>query len=244
MQSLQGNAFHDLQGMCVANIAQSKVEEHQLPSSIQACKTREILNVEQAIAIYKIKMSYATAASCKNFGPCSVARAFGVSEKTVRDIWKGRTWLRETMHLDPTRVVMAAQLRGPGRPRLKSRFTEQNVARFSKSTNPQKTIGDLDTRKETKPTDFMFLPSAEETLATAVSQPSQIFAWWDQVPAKCRADREDSRNSLTNAMIDCFCCCEPWSAESAPLPESSCADDPFHDDWRYWPKLEKGDTFS
>ena len=37
----------------------------------------------------------------------------GVSEKAVRDIWKGRTWSRETCHLDITRTVVPKKV---GRP--------------------------------------------------------------------------------------------------------------------------------
>jgi hypothetical protein len=47
----------------------------------------------------------------------SVARAFHVSEKTVRDIWSGRTWHNETLPLDVNRIPRAARKTGrpPGR---------------------------------------------------------------------------------------------------------------------------------
>ena len=88
--------------------------------SLEACKTRAILTAEQAILIFQIMQSHGGIQSIQSgrLRPSAVARAFGVSEKTVRDIWKGRTWLRETMHLDPARfVTAAARLRPPGRPR-------------------------------------------------------------------------------------------------------------------------------
>jgi hypothetical protein len=34
-----------------------------------------------------------------------VSRMYGVSEKTIRDIWVGRTWKAETRHLDPLRPL-------------------------------------------------------------------------------------------------------------------------------------------
>ncbi len=43
-----------------------------------------------------------------------IARTYGVSEKTVRDIWKGRTWSKETWHLDTARIV---SIKRPGRPK-------------------------------------------------------------------------------------------------------------------------------
>ena len=34
-----------------------------------------------------------------------VAKCFGVSEKAIRDIWSGRTWVKATRHLDPSKVL-------------------------------------------------------------------------------------------------------------------------------------------
>ena len=103
-------------------------QERRLLSSIQACKTRAILTPEQAIKIFKIKLSSQIAHKHRDLDPADIARAFGISEKAVRDIWKGRTWLRETMHLDPARAIMAARLRPPGRPRLNLQSTNRNAA--------------------------------------------------------------------------------------------------------------------
>ena len=53
---------------------------------------------------------------CKG-GPSNAsktARAFAVSEKTVRDIWTGRTWAKETQHLDASRTIKVTQM---GRPK-------------------------------------------------------------------------------------------------------------------------------
>ncbi len=40
---------------------------------------------------------------------------FGINEKIVRDIWIGRTWVREIIHLDPSRASKARFLMLPGR---------------------------------------------------------------------------------------------------------------------------------
>ena len=44
----------------------------------------------------------------------AVARTYKVSEKTVRDIWRGRTWHHETLHLDPPRAARADAPRSEG----------------------------------------------------------------------------------------------------------------------------------
>ncbi len=86
------------------------------PPSIQACKTRTILTLEQALQIFEIKFDVSNPHGGRRTA-ASVARSFGVSEKTVRDIWIGRTWVREMMHLDPTREAKASSLKLPGRPK-------------------------------------------------------------------------------------------------------------------------------
>ena len=46
-----------------------------------------------------------------------LASLYGVSVKTIRDIWVGRTWYRSTCHLDPSKPVNLHRLqRKPGRP--------------------------------------------------------------------------------------------------------------------------------
>jgi hypothetical protein len=112
----------------VGNDAPASTQTLKALASIRACKTRAILTDEQAIRIYQIKLDNHTASASDpssaarafNFRAGTVARAFGVSDKAIRDIWKGRTWLRETMHLDPARAAMAALLRPPGRPKGRS----------------------------------------------------------------------------------------------------------------------------
>ena len=85
-------------------------------SSIQACKTRAILTEAQAITIFHAKPATADA-SIERACAAKVAEDYGVSDKTIRDIWKGRTWFRETMHLDPNRAAMVDRLKQPGRPK-------------------------------------------------------------------------------------------------------------------------------
>jgi hypothetical protein len=50
--------------------------------------------------------------SCRHdkVSPTVVSNLYGVNEKTVRDIWSGRTWSKETrLHLDPSRALSFKQ---------------------------------------------------------------------------------------------------------------------------------------
>ena len=75
-------------------------------------KPRAILNREQAIEIFQLRPSGTNEGFERN--SLAVARTYKVSEKTVRDIWRARTWHRETLHLDPSRPARADT--PPGRP--------------------------------------------------------------------------------------------------------------------------------
>jgi hypothetical protein len=87
------------------------------PPSIQACKTRTILTLPQVIQI-KSSHLYSKTLGSKGLTAAAVGISFGVSEKAIRDIWRGRTWVRETMHLDPASYATTVQmLRLPGRPK-------------------------------------------------------------------------------------------------------------------------------
>jgi hypothetical protein len=94
------------------------------PPSVQACKTRTVLTLQQALHIFQIKQSNASSRESERESAAAVARSFGVSEKTVRDIWAGRTWVREMMHLDPARAAKAGSLKLPGRPKKRAKTGE------------------------------------------------------------------------------------------------------------------------
>ena len=70
-------------------------------------KPRARLSEAQVILIFQAKDSSPTTAT-------DIAKVYGVSEKAIRDIWKGRTWSRETWHLDTSRPL---PLKLTGRPK-------------------------------------------------------------------------------------------------------------------------------
>ena len=68
-------------------------------------KARAKLTEADVLDIFNCK-THLMSASC-------VSRKYGVSEKAVRDIWTGRTWSKETWHLDASRSL---PLKKMGRP--------------------------------------------------------------------------------------------------------------------------------
>jgi hypothetical protein len=87
-----------------------------------AHRPRAVLTASQVVAIFQYKAVMRSSSK--------VSRIFGVSEKTIRDIWMGRTWKAETRHLDPLRPLEeqhANRAHGKGPPQDKAR--ESNPAR-------------------------------------------------------------------------------------------------------------------
>ena len=68
-------------------------------------RARAKLTQSDALDIYHCKGGFTSAAA--------VSKLYGVSEKAVRDIWTGRTWSKETWHLDESRPL---PIRKMGRP--------------------------------------------------------------------------------------------------------------------------------
>jgi hypothetical protein len=77
-----------------------------MPAPQRAPKPRARLTEDQAIQIFKSKLDAPSASK--------LATIYHVCEKTVRDIWTGRTWSRETCHLDPSRTL---EIKQTGRPK-------------------------------------------------------------------------------------------------------------------------------
>ena len=69
-------------------------------------KPQARLTEAQAIEIYQSRHKQKSATF--------ISKLYGVNEKTVRDIWSGRTWSKETWFLDTSRPALSKQV---GRPR-------------------------------------------------------------------------------------------------------------------------------
>jgi hypothetical protein len=93
------------------------------------------LTKDQAMDIFRLSLTLAPHKERPT--ATSVARAFHVSEKTVRDIWSARTWHDETLPLDVNRIPREAKKTGrpPGRCDSKPRKPRT----LKSSTSPQST---------------------------------------------------------------------------------------------------------
>jgi hypothetical protein len=75
-----------------------------------------VLSVAHVIEIFALKPNADAShqnSKRSNLSATTVARLYGVNEKTVRDIWTGRTWSKTTMQLDASMVVEQKKM---GRP--------------------------------------------------------------------------------------------------------------------------------
>jgi hypothetical protein len=249
-------------------------------SSIKACKTRTVLTEEQVIQIFKIKLANMKAGTRvqDKVSAASLAKVYLVGEKTIRDIWTGRTWFRELMHLDPARASMLERLKLPGRPKgskdKKSRqefiigtFREQlpSFAAFGpKAPVPDAALHHCAAHKswtanyiqhESPPqlyqqmltSEFpndklqgcpmrqptLHAPTAAHSLSRHAPAAARSLSGVHGAPFPASWPAAASITASTSPLH--------WQHASieeavAPLPVSSRADDPFHDDWRYWPR--------
>eukprot|EP00292_Cryptomonas_paramecium_P019018 CAMPEP_0113665068 /NCGR_PEP_ID=MMETSP0038_2-20120614/2092_1 /TAXON_ID=2898 /ORGANISM="Cryptomonas paramecium" /LENGTH=111 /DNA_ID=CAMNT_0000580365 /DNA_START=30 /DNA_END=362 /DNA_ORIENTATION=+ /assembly_acc=CAM_ASM_000170 len=59
-----------------------------------------VLTKDQAVEIFKYKLLKERSGRVRNSKDCkALAQEYNVNEKTVRDIWSGRTWQQETREL-------------------------------------------------------------------------------------------------------------------------------------------------
>jgi hypothetical protein len=104
------------------------------------------LTKDQAIDIFRLSLTHAPHKERPT--AVSVARAFDVSEKTVRDIWSARTWHDETLPLDVNRIPREARKTGrpPGRcdskPRKPRALKSSSSPPPSESTKNEEPIPD------------------------------------------------------------------------------------------------------
>jgi hypothetical protein len=80
---------------------------HKASQSLQPlAKPHARLTEAEVVEIYRHKADGISASK--------VCVLYGINDKTVRDIWTGRTWVKETAHLDPTRSYCS---KSKGRPK-------------------------------------------------------------------------------------------------------------------------------
>jgi hypothetical protein len=174
--------------------------------SIQACKTRAILTEDQAIAIFRTKLLNDSQFPPNRVSASDVSQQYGVNEKTIRDIWKGRTWLRETVHLDPSLISLCAKLNLPGRP--KGPKGMQGVESDTHTKTGRKISPNND--GITSSSVYLKIINHDEQSSNATIEN----------PIPCAVNLQGA-SQLNDEFIFTF---------------SSGLQDPFHDDWPFWPK--------
>ena len=210
---------------------------------------RAILTDEQARAIFQVKPS-PFARDRDRAG--ALARAYGVSVKTVRDIWVGRTWYRATFDLDPTAPISPERLhKKPGRPK----GAKDSKPRVKKPVKDEE--GDSDDLVPSTPAN-PHLPKQEDATENNCwkSEPlafprSQLRFSIETEHDACCADAHSACAPAPGARD------APATAESRSLPEAEdllpawhAAPlaviapellDPFHHDWAFWPADDSND---
>ena len=201
-------------------------------TSIQCAKPRAVLTKEQAIDIFRLSTFNYSKASRPT--ATSVAKAFGVSEKTIRDIWNGRTWCEETLPLDSSRQPKPRKKAGrplgrkdsaPRRPKggSKREIMPQDSRPVSEGS-PQTLL--ISRRKAKSEDGASLISMGATTLLPDHSLPKVQFLEYDSLPSnhfdRCPWKREFIPTSLhpfrNSASIDgsALLTARPWQVLTLP----------------------------
>jgi hypothetical protein len=185
-------------------------------------KTRAKLSVEQVISIYQIKHTLHPASKVGLF--------FGVSEKTVRDIWRGRTWTNETWHLDTSRIVVQKSI---GRPKG-ARDSRPRICR----TEKRNSNGHVSSLKATD-------PATRSSRIEGNKAGSAITCWsHPKATPNIPENRKLDNQSLQHSVQSCFLRIEEPSQPPTASSATHSVDQQLHE-WgqALWLDLEAADPF-
>ena len=129
--------FEDSTGSCIERSADCSISRN---ACAKQKKSRSFLQEKQAVEIFQMKIENTSRNVRDRVSASAIGRVYGVSEKTVRDIWGARTWRFETQHLDTTRqlVQVAKNLGRPLGSKDKSpRRVSSKVRQHAKSRQVQ-----------------------------------------------------------------------------------------------------------
>ena len=167
-------------------------------------KTRAKLTEADALNIYYCKSSFTSASA--------IAKLYGVSEKAVRDIWTGRTWSRETWHLDESRPFPTKKMGRPlGRKDAQPR-KPRSLRTIPESSNMSQTPVDV---------------SPESQLIDIAPVFSLVMNEW---PRARKMDTEEPAQACS------AWCCRKQSIDELVHEKTQCGfditfQDPFGPDW-------------
>ena len=211
-------------------VMNNQIDYSEIAQSKRGART--VLSCEQARDIFMSKPSPSTNS---RYHAKKLSELYGVSPKTIRDIWIGRTWYRETCFLDPTIPACTERLKKrPGRPigakdmkprskKHSANFQAKNRSSYKQSLSAH-IEGPVPSFQLTTHNDC--IPAVKEVQGPSISAATGLL--------------RISRHSLVdNKIFSCRTCTNPidWAAYlSDKFGDSSQFTDPFHDDWAFWPK--------
>ena len=195
---------------------------------------RNVLRKEQVLEIFKRKMcDIVGRADWKSLhsqpDASKVGKEFGVTAKAVRDIWTGRTWYRETLHLDPARPDARERLsKHVGRPK------------GSKDKKPRR-------QKESGIIGNVPISPPQITIDPTAQSIRRIVTVRDSLNGGSIATMQDGSDLGTATSVS-FLDTSGILGLDALMSENyinyACAEflDPFHDDWPFWTSKNEVDT--
>ena len=205
------------QGSRIQNEINKQIDDAKSEEFMMNRNTRTILSSDQARVIFKSKPS----GKCsKRSKAVELARIFGVSPKTIRDIWVGRTWYRATCQLDSTKPICTERLEKKlGRPRgskdIKPRARKLPDVYHLDDSLPCEQLNIIKTEAAEQKSSFELQPMSRASLHEQCCSPLGF---------RCHA------TLCQSTPVD-------WILE---LPAAQLQfTDPFHDDWAFWPKERK-----
>jgi len=229
--------------------SREKAAEQKYQDSISPKRQgRAILSEDQARMIFKHKPS----PFAKDRGRAgALARAFGVSVKTIRDVWIGRTWCRATLDLTPDSQSddssrlhkKAGRPLGPkdSKPRMRKvtfdfgHGIDDGAVCKKHVENMSTTVGGSSFNADEEFSDFEHIPTIDQTL----NVPTCEDVPKGQSPTEAVCTLAPETKSEVEATHGCdFESINFNSWLSRPIASSD-ADmiDPFRDDWPFWKHL-------
>jgi hypothetical protein len=153
-----------------------------------------------------------------------LAGMYGVSVKTIRDIWVGRTWYRATFHLDPIRPFTPERLqKRAGRPK----GAKDSVPRARKHTLGTRSLNFQ------PPPFFCSTSSSEGPQNDTCIPPIQPIQPEAQDAAAGREPSVGSERALLQGRGVDPDSESRWLDFPKRMP-AAVFEDPFHDDWSRW----------
>jgi len=229
--------------------------------NVQEGKVNAKLSAETAIEIYAIMMlqkSLGKDHQCSGFrsktSAAALARRFSITEKTVRDIWCGRTWRRETAALldaDEASKVLSG-MRPPGRPK-KSHVTP-DTRHHPASVSTQENSCDVSgaecscANPHVETGGFIGLRhcelDSEDGFPDVPHLRSDTESGHDSDISFSSTEPKETVSELPNFDTRYFPFQNAYSVDSdlanrfefqhLAIPLANPVDDPFHHDWPYW----------